>query len=132
MSGVSAWPSYIYIYQCTLPLCAVPYMLCRHVLVVVTTERNSVTLSMMLSSSERTLLGFFMIVSAWVINKDTLGVCPVGCREWDPIICIYVCMCAQSIQCTPLCVYPYIFRSRMCHCLGADAHKRMSYQDILM
>ena len=67
-------------------LCSVPYILCRHVLVAVTTERSSVPPSMKLSPSERTLLGFFTIVSAWVINKDTLDVCQVGCRESNSFI----------------------------------------------
>ena len=54
-------------------LYAVPCMLCRHVLVTVTTEGSSVPLSMMISPSERTLLGFFMIVSAWVASYKGLS-----------------------------------------------------------
>ena len=54
-------------------LYAVPCMLCRHVLVTVTTEGSSVPLSMMISPSERISLGFFMIVSAWVASYKGLS-----------------------------------------------------------
>ena len=73
-------------YLSTTPLCCtVPCMLCRHVLVVVTTEQSSVLTSMIISPSERTLLGFFMTVSvcinvamkAWMMKKIHL----VGIRE---------------------------------------------------
>ena len=50
-------------YLSTTPLCAVPCMLCRHVLVVVTTERSSVPAT--ISHSEgRIIHGSFTIVSA--------------------------------------------------------------------
>ena len=85
---------------------------------VVTTERNSVPLSMMLSSSERTLLGFFMIVSAWVINKDTLGVCPVGCRECIRFfyihIHIYIFACVHKVFSAHLYAYTLISFDQEC------------------
>ncbi len=50
-------------YLSTTPLCAVPCMLCRHVLVVVTTEQSSVPAT--ISHSEgRIIHGSFTIVSA--------------------------------------------------------------------
>ena len=50
-------------YTCATPLCSVPCMLCRNVLVVATTEQSSVPATM--SPSEgRVIHGSFTIVSA--------------------------------------------------------------------
>ena len=55
-----------------MPLCTVPCMLCRHVLVVVTTERNSVPLSMC-PLKGRIIHGGFTIVSARLTASMSLS-----------------------------------------------------------
>ena len=61
-------------YLSTTPLCTVPCMLCRHVLVVVTTEWSSVPATM--SPSEgRIIHGSFTIVSARGSCRVVWGEC---------------------------------------------------------
>ena len=57
--------------QPTIPLRTVPYMLCRHVRMVIT-EQSSVPSSIVFSLSEGGIIhGRFMIVSAWVAVRVT-------------------------------------------------------------